>query len=67
MKKKLYIFFTYGYYGVSGGLMYTAGKAKYLQEHGWQVFIFSHEPAEGKTMIPFLDQFHEQGGVFSFS
>lgn len=39
-KKKLFIFITYELITVGGSQMYVAGKAKYLQQRGWQVFIF---------------------------
>ena len=46
--------------------MYTAGKADYLQKRGWKVLMFSHEPVEGRILIPSLDQYRSCGGMGFF-
>lgn len=67
-KKKLYIFFTWDISEIGGTQMYTAGKANYLQNHGWQVHVFflpkiQNEWRGGKSIIPYLTQFIKTGGL----
>lgn len=64
-KKKIYIFVTHGV-GIGGTPMYTAGKAAYLQQHGWQVFVFFAGSREGKSIIPSLNQYIRSGGGMWF-
>ena len=65
-KKKIYIIFTYDIHPVGGTQTYTAGKAKYLQENGWNVYIFFSAPNVGQSAIPYLTQYIKTGGGFSF-
>ena len=66
-KKKLYIFFTYGISAVGGTQMYVAGKAKYLQQRGWQVFIFNNAGSrKSGTVIPYMKQYLYSGGGMKF-
>lgn len=67
-RKKLYIFVTFDITLVGGTQMYTAGKAKYLQQRGWQVFVlFSFAKApESKAAIPYLTQYISTGGGMHF-
>lgn len=46
--------------------MYTAGKAKYLQECGWKVFVFFAGVDEGVSAIPSLTQYVATGGGMNF-
>lgn len=39
-KKKFFVIFTSDIHSVGGMQMYTAGKAKYLKENGWEVQVF---------------------------
>ncbi len=65
-KKRIYIFFTYGIVSIGGTQMYTAGKANYLQNRGWQVYVFFPEPRENKSDIPSLTQYISSGGGMNF-
>lgn len=65
-KKKLFIFITYELITVGGSQMYVAGKAKYLQQRGWQVFIFFSGPRGGNAGISYLTQFIGTGGGMYF-
>ena len=65
-KKKLYIFFTYSIREIGGTQMYTAGKANYLQNRGWQVYVFTKDSREGKSVIPSLTQYIRPGGGMNF-
>ncbi len=64
-KQKIYIFVTHGV-GIGGTPMYTAGKAAYLQQHDWQVFVFFAGSREGKSIIPSLNQYIRSGGGMWF-
>lgn len=65
-KNRLYIFFTYDITQIGGTQMYTAGKAKYLQNLDWQLYIFNAGIREGKSLIPSLTQYMRQGGGLYF-
>lgn len=65
-KKKLYIFFTYSIDVIGGTQMYVAGKARYLQQRGWQVIVFFAGPRDGKAVIPSLTQYLQTGGGMYF-
>lgn len=56
-QKKIYIIFTYGLYEIGGTQMFVAGKAKYLYERGWKVYVF--HPGAGKCVISNLPQYAE--------
>ena len=56
-QKKIYIIFTYGLYEIGGTQMYVAGKAKYLYERGWQVYVFTQ--GASKCVISNLPQHAE--------
>ena len=64
-KEEAVHFFTYTILEIGGTQMYVAGKAKYLQERGWQVFIFFDGSPEAKAIIPFLTQYVNTGGGLS--
>ena len=66
MEKRIYIFFTYSILPIGGTQMYTAGKAKYLQNRDWQVYIFFSESRKSKSVIPSLTQCIESGGGLNF-
>lgn len=53
--KRIYIFFTYQFNQIGGSQMYTVGKAKYLHNLGWQVYIFA--AGTGKSVIPDLNNY----------
>ncbi len=63
---KLYIIFSSDISFIGGMQMYTAGKAKYLQQRGWKVFVFFAGPREGKSAIPYLTQYVQSGGGMYF-
>ena len=65
-KKKLYIFFTYNINCIGGTQMYTAGKANYLQKRGWQIYVFTKDSREAKSIIPSLTQYIRPGGGMTF-
>lgn len=65
-KKKVYIFFAHTIKIIGGSEMYTAGKAAYLQKHGWQVHIFTKESSEGNSIIPYLTQYVQRGCGMNF-
>ena len=54
---KKYIFVTHDIHLIGGTQMYTAGKAKYLEEHGWQVRIFFEGKQFGESEIPSLTKY----------
>ena len=56
-KKKVYIFFTWGIGSVGGTEMYIAGKAKYLENRGWQVYVFFPKSSEGNLLISSLGKY----------
>lgn len=55
-KRKVYIFLTYQMMKVTGVLMYTAGKAGYLEKIGWDVRIFSEEGKGETSVVPSLSK-----------
>ncbi len=65
-KKKIFVFFSAPIFEVGGMQMYCAGKAKYLQENGWKVYIFFSGPNVGQSAIPYLTQFIKTGGGLNF-
>ena len=65
-KQKIYIFVTWAVHTIGGTEMYTAGKAKYLQAHGWKVYVFFNHPHDGKTLIPSLAQYLQSGSGMQF-
>ena len=65
-KRKMYIFVTYDIREVGGTQMYTAGKTNYLQKRGWQVYVFTEDARNGKSIIPSLTQYLQAGGGMSF-
>ncbi|MBO4780401.1 MAG: hypothetical protein J5497_07180, partial [Selenomonadaceae bacterium] len=66
VKRKIFIFFTYNIEHIGGTQMYTAGKANYLQQRGWQVYVFSKDSREAKSVIPSLTQYIRPGGGMGF-
>lgn len=56
---KKYIFLTFAIQRIGGGQCYVASKAKYLEELGWTVFVFSGGSPKSKTIcpIPYLDKY----------
>lgn len=58
---KLYIFLTANIHPIGGIQSYVAGKAAYLEEHGWTVKLFFSGTARGRCAIPFLERYLEGG------
>ena len=52
-----YIFFTYPLNQIGGTQMVVAGKAQYLEKHGWEVYIFTRGNPYGKSQIPSLTKY----------
>ena len=65
-KNKIYIFITWAVHSIGGSELYTAGKANYLQNRGWKVYVFFNHPNEGKTLIPSLAQYIPTGSGMQF-
>ena len=66
-KKKIFVIFTYNIFELGGTQMYTAGKAKYLKENGWEVQVFfPSELNQGVSPIPSLTEYIESGGSCRF-
>lgn len=65
-KKKIFIFFTYQIIRVGGTQAYTAGRASYLKERGWEVYVFFDGPTKAKSAIPSLTEYIPVGGGCSF-
>lgn len=65
-KRKIYIFLTSQITIIGGAQMYTAGKANYLQNRGWQVYVFFAGSREGESIIPSLTQYIQSGGGMNF-
>ena len=51
---KKYIFFTNPLHEIGGTQMVVAGKANYLEKHGWEVYAFTRGKSYGKSQIPSL-------------
>lgn len=66
MKRKICIIFKKDIHYIGGVNVYAAGKAQYLQQHGWEVFIFFVGSRKGKAVIPSLTQFIPSGGGLNF-
>lgn len=66
IKKKIFIFFTSEIITIGGMQMYVAGKANYLQNRNWQVYVFFEGPREAKSAIPYLTQYIKSGGGMNF-
>lgn len=65
-KKKIYIFFAGEIITIGGMQMYAAGKVKYLEELGWQVFVFFAGPSNKTSAILSLDKYVKIGGGCNF-
>ena len=52
-----YIFFTNAIHLIGGGQLYVAGKAKYLESIGWQVYMIHNDPGYGESEVPFLTKY----------
>ena len=69
-KRKVYIFLVgtsgYGYWSIGGAEMYIAGKAKYLEARGWQVFMCTPCKYKGKCAISSLEKYLEVGAGWNF-
>lgn len=61
-KKKIYIFFTYPIEKIGGTQMYTAGKTKYLEKLGWEVYVFTCDEKVEKSAISFMTEYLKSGG-----
>lgn len=60
---KYYIFFTENIHHIGGQQLYTLGKVKYLEEHGWGVIVINPSHTTGKCGFPELDKFLKYGMV----
>ena len=58
---KKYIIITYDIHPIGGTQRCTVGKAKLLQENGWNVIVLFPGKNKGKCAISILDQFVEGG------
>ena len=56
---KCYVFLTDAITSIGGGQIYTSNKKKYLEERGWEVFIFSSIDT-GEILVPELEP-HKNG------
>lgn len=54
---KKYIFFTYQIHRIGGTQMVVAGKAAYLEKHGWEVYVFTSGKSCGKSQISTLTKY----------
>lgn len=57
MEKKYYIFLTGDIHPIGGMQNYVAGKARWLEENGWQVRVFFWGAADGKCKMSFLNRY----------
>ncbi|HBN56210.1 MAG TPA: hypothetical protein DD414_05500 [Lachnospiraceae bacterium] len=60
---KLYIIFTADIHPIGGMQLYTAGKAGYLEKHGWKVVIFSTGVAGGTCAVSSLNPYVKGGNM----
>lgn len=65
-KKKIYIFVAFHITTIGGMQLHTAGISKYLENSGWKVYIFTPEPSNAKTAIPYLNPYLKVGGDCTF-
>lgn len=57
MEKKYYIFLTGDIHPIGGMQNYVAGKARWLEENGWQVRVFFWGASDGACKMTFLDRY----------
>ncbi len=65
-KKKIYIIIVGDIITIGGMQMYIAGKAKYLENLGWKVHVFSMGSRQNKSAIPSLTKYIENDGEMNF-
>ena len=54
---KYYIFFPPNIHIIGGGQLYVLGKAKWLEKHGWKVFMFFAGDPYGECEIPAMQEY----------
>ena len=65
-KRKIYVFITKSMGTIGGMQLYVAGKTKYLENLGWQIYILTPVPKDTVPSIPSVEKYLKIGGSCAF-
>ena len=66
-KRKVYVICTVSFKIIGGTELYVAGKAKYLEDNGWEVYVCTGEHSnDGSCLISSLNKYLNIGGGWTF-